>query len=506
MGNNVIKEITPELEKLNEYILRQDYESSNNIYSVIKKKILNLKKADVVEDLSNYLLTYHTESKYKLKFQTLVANLKIEHKIYFLLELIYESKLVESIDNIQINNNNNNNRILIKKKSENLNKENNIENIRKNIEIKMLKILKINNYIKFIGFKSIIFEKMAEKYYNLGTANYNLFNQKKDQTSKELQDIIDEFKECINNCKQSVNNKGKKLNEYKDSLLKVEAHQYILKGKEEIQKDNFQEALKYFNLVNYNHSTIIEEKNKGIYICYEKQATLEEEKGNYEEAINYYKKINKYSKILELNIIINEKKIIDCIKQKKYTETFEYFSDIFKYFDNARNVDILEFKFSEISIILIELIIKLSIISYQNNGFSDYIKTLENLKIKILYKDMESKVDSLIKELNDLNKKDNINSFKFIETKLLEKENSEICQRFYLSFFITKYLFSNPNETLTTILNPEIHLSYLNNESFTIIKNYFKENKNLEVLFLISKVLYKIIVILNMFNNVDSLI
>ena len=45
-----------------------------------------------------------------------MANLKIEHKIYFLLELIYESKLVDSIDNIQININNNDNNILIKKK------------------------------------------------------------------------------------------------------------------------------------------------------------------------------------------------------------------------------------------------------------------------------------------------------------------------------------------------------------------------------------------------------
>ena len=81
---------------------------------------------------------------------------------------------------------------------------------------------------------------------------------------------------------------------------------------------------------------------------------------------------------------------------------------------------------------------------------------------------MESKVDSLIIELNDLNQKENINSFKFTETKLLQKENLEINQ--YLSFIIMKYLFSNPNETLTTILNPEIHLSYLNNEVFQLLK------------------------------------
>ena len=96
MGTNVIKDITPEFEKLNESILKQDYELSKKIYAIIKKKILKIKNEETVEDLSNYLLTYYTEPKYRLKFQTLVTNLQIEHKLYFLLRLIYESKLVES--------------------------------------------------------------------------------------------------------------------------------------------------------------------------------------------------------------------------------------------------------------------------------------------------------------------------------------------------------------------------------------------------------------------------
>ena len=38
MGTNVIKDITPEFEKLNESILKQDYELSKKIYAIIKKK------------------------------------------------------------------------------------------------------------------------------------------------------------------------------------------------------------------------------------------------------------------------------------------------------------------------------------------------------------------------------------------------------------------------------------------------------------------------------------
>jgi hypothetical protein len=37
MGTNIINEITPELEKLNESILKQDYKNSNIIYTEIKK-------------------------------------------------------------------------------------------------------------------------------------------------------------------------------------------------------------------------------------------------------------------------------------------------------------------------------------------------------------------------------------------------------------------------------------------------------------------------------------
>ena len=503
MGNDLIKEISPDLQKLDDLISNQEYEASNDIFTKIKKKLINIKKEEKIENMIIYLLNYHTEPKYKFQFQTLITHLKNNHKIFFLLELIYESKLIESIDNAQVIKDN---KIIVKsKKKEKLNKENNIEEIRKEIELKMKKIISINKYIYLIGFKSIMFELMAEKYYNLGTANYNIFNTKKEQTSKELQNIIDEFQECINNYKQTANNKGKKLDQYEDSLKKVEAHQIILKGKEKIDEEKFQEALEYFNSVNYSNSTINDEKNKGIYICYDRLGSFEEEKGNYEEAIEYYKKINKYSKVLELNIIIYENKIIECIKTKKYLETFDYFSEIFNYFDNERNVDILEFKYSEISIMLIELIIKLSFISYQNNGFTEYIKILENLKNKIEYKDMKSKVVSLILELNNLNKPENINSFNFARIKLLEKEDSEINQRFYLSFIIMKYINSNPNETLLTLLKPEIHLSYLNNESFKFLKNYFIEVKNLNNLFLISKVFYKIIVILNMFNNVECL-
>ena len=504
MKNNSIEEITPEIQQLNDLILQNKYKESYEVYFSIKKKIFDLNNEEEVENLINYLLQNYTNSSNGFLFKTLIENLKINHKAPFILKLIYEDKLVDSIDNTYYINNNKAN-IIIKKGGNKKNKEKNIEKIREEIELKMKKILEINKYIELRGIRAIMYEKMAENYYDLGAANYNRFCNKKDQTPEELEQIIYEFKECINNYKQVDDYKKKKLNHYQDSLNKVQSHQNILKGKQKIEEEKYEEALKYFNIVNYNNSAMVEEKNKGTYICYERLATLEEDKENYEKSVEYYNKINKYSKVLELNIRINEKNIIDCIKSKNYIETFNYFTNIFKNYNNSRNIEFLEFKYSEISKILIELIIKLAIIAIQNNGLIEYIKTLEDLKDKIEYKDMELKVDSLILEINNLNKIENENLFNFIKNKLIKDDNSEINQRFYLSFLIIKCLKSEPRDSLLLILKPEVQLSYINNESFTILKNYFKEVKDINNLMLISKIFYKIIVLLNMFNNIDSL-
>ena len=119
MGNDIIKDITPELQKLDDLILKEDYVSSKEIYLKICKKIKDLKKEDTIQNVENYLLIYHCE-KYKSKFQALITNLKPQHKIPFLLELIYENKLIQSIDNVQDNNFNDNNTIIKKKKMKKL--------------------------------------------------------------------------------------------------------------------------------------------------------------------------------------------------------------------------------------------------------------------------------------------------------------------------------------------------------------------------------------------------
>ena len=86
-----------------------------------------------------------------------------------------------------------------------------------------------------------------------------------------MQDIVDLFAQCVENYKNTSNQRIK-LEEYSSALEKVTAHQNILKGKELIKDEKFEEALKYFNQVNYKNSEMIEERDKGVHLCYQKMA------------------------------------------------------------------------------------------------------------------------------------------------------------------------------------------------------------------------------------------
>ena len=379
----------------------------------------------------------------------------------------------------------------------------NYDKIKEDINIKMNRIYIVNNYIEFLHFKSIMFEKIAEKYYNLGAIVYSNYGEKKNQLSNELQEIVDIFKECVKNYEKTENQKTK-MEEYSSTLEKVTAHRNILLGKEHLIEGKYNEALEFFKKVNYNNSNMIEEKNKGIYLCHEKMAEKEEEKQNYEEAIKHYKFIDNYFKIYELNIKINENNIIECLKAKDFNKTFDYFQNIFDLLNKAKNRDFIEFKFSKIFITFIDLIIKLAIISYQKNTLKNYIQILENLKSIISNEELSLKVIELLSELKMLESDNAYIYFEYIK-KELNSYSSEIKQRFYLSLLIIKYLKEKPLDTLMILLRRDVKLSYLTLESAIIIKEYFSNQTNLNDLLLISKLLYKIIVNVGLFNRIENL-
>ena len=169
--------------------------------------------------------------------------------------------------------------------------------------------------------------------------------------------------------------------------------------------------------------------------------------------------------------------------------------------------EVLEEKYTQIFSIFIELIVKLSLIYYQNDSLKKYIENLENLINDAQQEETTLIITELIKELKNLEKNNGKGFYETLKKEISMPRNSEIRQRLYLSFLLIKYFKENSFEILTILLENNIHLSYLTNEAFGILKTFLKEIKAdyLDEFYLISKLFYKIIVSLGIFNNLDCL-
>ena len=486
MGNDQKQKISSQVFEMKMDIINTSYEKAKELFIQIKLELSQIKKEDDINEIANFLIENHTDKKVGVEFLDLISNLRPEDKLGYLIQLIYENELIESIDKSVENNNFIQGLIKLVKRD-----KKDFEKTKEEIDKKMKKITQVNNYLEFLHFKSIMFEKIAEEYYNLGSIMYSSYGTKKIQLSTDLQDIVDLFTQCVENYKNTSNQRIK-LEEYTSALEKVTAHQYILKGKELIKDEKFEEALEYLNKVNYQNSEMIEERDKGVHLCYQKMAELEEEKENYEKAIEYYEKIDNFFKVYELKIILNRHKIIEYIKIKKYDKTIEYFNNIFVLVNKAKNREFVELKFSKIYEIFIDLIILLAILSYQKGSLKNYIGIIDQLKDSIENGGINSEVKELLIELNKLENSNEKKNFENI-TKSVTSNNSEIKQKFYLSLLVIQYLKVKP-EILKILLGKNINLSYLNTKSCEILAEYLHEKNNINDLIMITELFYKIIV------------
>ena len=145
MGTNIVSDIATEISKIDSFISQNDYNNSDRVYKEARKKILNLENEELIRKLTQYLLAHLIEEKNKLKFQTLITNLRYNDKIPFLFQLIYENKLVDSIEIVQMKGN----KIIHNK----LSGEKDVNKIKQEIEIKMSKIIEVNKYINLCYFR-----------------------------------------------------------------------------------------------------------------------------------------------------------------------------------------------------------------------------------------------------------------------------------------------------------------------------------------------------------------
>ena len=135
-----------------------------------------------------------------------------------------------------------------------------------------------------------------------------------------------------------------------------------------------------------------------MILCYEKLAELETQNENYDKAIEYYTFLKNDLKVFEMNIRKNRKLIIECIQNKNYDDSFNYFKTIFVLINQAKFRESLETKYKMIFLVFIELIIQIAIIYYQDNNLKTYIDTLSYLKSIIENKEIGLKVEELINE------------------------------------------------------------------------------------------------------------
>ena len=494
MGNNTIELIRKSLEEIKQLVYKGDYKNSYTIYIDIYNKLIG----EESEDGLNYLLSSVKSPDNRLIFSTIIENLKNTDKIRFLFHLIYENILIESVD-IEENESEEDK---AKEKNSNLSYR---EQEKEKIVNKINKILRLENFIKFAYFKSYLYELLAEKYYILANMNYYDFIQEHKDSLDEIQIIIDQYNQCRDNYNNSKNYK-KKIEIYESAYNKAVEYKKLLIACQKYKEKNYIEALNCFNEIKSNESKMIEEKENGIYLCNEKLGEQEKENENYEKALEYFTKSKNNYQIFQLKLLINEKKIINCIKEKKYEDSFIFFIDIFTSYNNAK-ISYDEKKYSDIFSIFIELMIKLSLIYCEQKNIQKFKESIKDTINHIANKETKMQIEELIIELNNIELIDNNEQYQTCIHVLNSKNKSEVKQRFYLSLLMQKYFKEKTLDLSKLLLKENINLNYISVDAFTIIKNIFKEKKvdNKEELLLLSKIIYKIIVGLNKFNKLDCL-
>lgn len=495
MGNNIIELLNKGIEQIKQLISNQEHKQSYIQYKELQKQFVDVES----EEGLKYLLDYATSPKNQLTFSTIIGNLKKRDKIAFLFRLIYEQFLVESIESETDEG---------EKKTDNaltiiLNDR---QREKEKIVNKISKIIQINYYISSVYYKSYLYELIAEKYYNLANINYTNFIQENKDSLDEIQEIIDQYYQCKDNYIKTKNYQ-KLLDIYTNAYNKVFEHKKLLTAFQKYKEKKYEEALNHFNEINTNDPKMLGEKKYGINLCNEKLGEQEKENKNYEKALDYFTKSKNNFQIFQLKLLINENRIINCIKEKKYENSFVYFEEIFNSYNDTMRIEYVDKKYSDIFNIFIELIIKLSLFYYEKRDIKKFKDSIEITIQKLNHKETKLHIEELMTELNNIESIENKELYKITIDRLFSKNISEIKQRFYLSLLVQCYFKENTTEISKILLKENINLNYLSVDAFSILKNFLKDIgiDCTEELFLISKIFYKIIVSLGRFNKLDCL-
>lgn len=465
MGN-IQETIKGYIKKLTLSIQKEDFEESERLYKKYKGELKKYKKEEANKIIS--IMIEYIRDNLNINIQYYLTNLKTNDKIDFLFIEILEGLLINSV----------------KFKDSDIKSE---EDIKKQIN----KIEKI--YKKVILNSSInnIEEKLANLYFLLADIKYQEFLKDGHFTDKLFDKIIKYIDESIYKSRNSTNiEQIESYKNYRNIILNIKNR---LKGFEYLQKQNYEKALDCFKKMNI-FENIDEEKNIKNYIekCYILISNDYEEQKDYSNAIKTLKNLNQNESMVKVKQIdlewkIEYDKIGKNLINNQFFEAFDSYYNILEYEIEDKIKNDLNYSFEKYYTSFLSLLSKITLFSYKNDSINDFIskivnKNFKNQRILII-------LNNLINFLKIVSQNKNLLSLDKISESIKSGEIiNEIKQRIYLTFLIEHYYSYNKKIVLDLLNNSKFNLFYISEENKNDLNKLFKNEDDIDILYLFSKV------------------
>ena len=462
---------------INSYMMQLDELIKNENFDEAKRKFIKyqneLKKTSSEEkkqEMINILIELlKPETKNVLK--NYIHNLISEDRIYLIFKEIYEEKLIDSCD--------------FEKSQITAEKE-----IKEYIE----KTEKIFKMVGLVSKTSVVNERLSLLYFKLANIKYN--NLPKNRNLKQVEEIIDLEEKSLQYIKQTINNEQRvECEKMLEELLNIK---YELIAVDKMIKKKYDEAIEFFKKVTKENENV----HNCIEKCYEEIMMENEKNKNYEKALEALEHLHNNvhrikEKRVELRMKLIYQKIENKLKGKNYSSVLDLYYDLLEFkLDEGLSEKYFEQDFEKYNELFISNLISITLDSYKENKLSDFFKKLEEKSTKFKKEKVLFYLKDLLKNLKQIQKDKNILSLdNIINILLSQSQLSEIKQRIFLIFLVEYYLNKeNKQKILEALNNSKVDFIYLTTEGKNILYNLLKDEdlNNTDMIFLISKIIYKI--------------
>ena len=462
---------------INSYMMQLDELIKNENFDEAKRKFIKyqneLKKTSSEEkkqEMINILIEFlKPETKNVLK--NYIYNLISEDRIYLIFKEIYEEKLIDSCDF-----------------------EKSQITAEKDIKEYIEKTEKVFKMVGLVSKTSVVNERLSLLYFKLANIKFN--NLPRNRKLKQVEEIIDLEEKSLQYIKQTINNEQRvECEKMLEELLNIK---YELIAVDKMIEKKYDEAIEFFKKVTKENENVL----NCIEKCYEEIMMENEKNKNYEKALEALEHLHNNvhrikEKRVELRMKLIYQKIENKLKGKNYSSVLDLYYDLLEFkIDEGLSEKYFEQDFEKYNELFISNLISITLDSYKENKLSDFLKKLEEKSTKFKKEKVLFYLKDLLKNLKQIQKDKNILSFdNIINILLSQSQLSEIKQRIFLIFLVEYYLNKeNKQKILEALNNSKVDFIYLTTEGKNILYNLLKDEdlNNTDMIFLISKIIYKI--------------